>query len=157
MRKLVRLGCAALLTIGLSGTSFAGSIVDADGDGVPDTFDNCVNIDNGPLQATGSCNGQEDADLDGYGNPCNADWNSDGLVGGADFLAFSASFGSTPASGNWNPVVDSNCDNIIGGGDFLLFSAQFGGSFAIPGGSLYNASGLACRDSTNATAPCVAQ
>jgi hypothetical protein len=148
MRRVVVLGCAALLTIGLSSVSFAGSITDADSDGVPDSFDNCSAVANGPL--AGACDGQQDADLDGFGNACDADWNDDGIVGGGDFLEFSAAFGSTPVDANWQPLVDSNCDDVIGGADFLLFSAQF--STGVPGPS-----GLACADSTNATAPCVAQ
>jgi len=148
VRMMVTLGCAALLTIGISSVAMSGSIQDADGDGVPDQYDNCSAVTNGPL--AGACDGQQDFDLDGFGDSCDPDWNDDGIVGGADFLAFSAAFGSTPVAPNWNPHVDTNCDNIIGGGDFLVFSARF-----TPGVS--GPSGLACAASNNSTSPCVAE
>ena len=79
--------------------------------------------------------------MDGYGNACDADWDSDGFIGGTDFLLFSGAFGVFPiAPANVN--IDSDCDGYIGGSDFLLFSSQFGGSVG--------PSGLACAG----TVPC---
>ena len=48
-------------------------LVDSDGDGVPDVFDNCPNTAN-PDQA--------DRDHDGHGDACDHDSNNDGLVDG---------------------------------------------------------------------------
>lgn len=147
-RNLMILGCAMLLAMGLSFSSFAGSITDGDSDGVPDQYDNCSAVANGPL--LGGCAAQEDTDLDGYGNSCDADWDNDGgIIGGTDFLAFSAAFGATPVDVNWDAIVDSDCDAVIGGTDFLLFSAQFAGSVG--------PSGLACADPSIGAPSCVAQ
>lgn len=146
-RNLMVLGCALLLAVGLSFSSFAGSSVDTDSDGVPDQYDNCTTKANGPL--LGGCSAQEDTDQDGFGNSCDADWDDDGAVGGTDFAKFSAAFGSMPGDGNWNPLVDTDCDSAIGGTDFAVFSGNF------PPG-VNGPSGLACADSTNATAPCEA-
>ena len=54
----------------------AGPMEDFDGDRVPHEFDNCARRANGPLQASN----QVDTDLDGYGNPCDADYNNDPRV-----------------------------------------------------------------------------
>lgn len=125
MRNLVLLVCATALSLGLAVSGFAGSVADDDGDGVPNNFDNCVTTANGPL--AGACAAQQDANTNGYGNACEADWDQDGIVGGSDFIIFSGAFGSTPGDSNWAPQVDSDCDGVIGGSDFILFSGQFGG------------------------------
>jgi hypothetical protein len=123
-----------------SALAAAGSATgDSDADGVEDAFDNCVDRPN-PTQL--------DADLDGFGNACDADWNNDGMVAGADYLLFSSAFGSAQGDAHWNPVVDTDGDGTIGGSDFLLFSADFGRA---PGPS-----GLACADPTGASGPCTA-
>ena len=80
LRNLIVVGCAALLAIGLSFGTFAGSVPDGDGDGVPDQFDNCDTLPNGPLAQTDNCDGQEDGDLDGYGNPCDYDTTQGGFA-----------------------------------------------------------------------------
>lgn len=150
-RTLVVLGCAALLAMGLSTFTFAGSIPDVDGDGVPDQFDNCQVLDNGPLQATFSCNGQEDGNIggvglngpDGYGNPCDTDFNNDGATGLNDVsLVFAAaSVAST------NLIYDTNCDGAAGLNDVSKTFANASVA-AVPGPS-----GLACAG----TVPCIAQ
>ena len=136
MRVLFPLAYATLLTLCLAASVFAQSLPDTDGDGVVDLVDNCEAVANGPL--AGACSSQEDANANGYGNACEADWDQDGIVGSSDFLIFSASFGSVPGDPHWAPHVDSDCDGTIGGSDFLLFSSQFGDP---PGPS-----GLACAD-----------
>lgn len=145
-RNLITLGCAALLALGLSMGSFAGSITDADGDGVPDSFDNCVNTDNGPLQATGSCNGQEDGLIvDGFGRPCDTDTNDDGATGLDDVSATFAAAGVVST----NPTFDYNCDGAAGLDDVAKAFAD-AGVVATPGPS-----GLACAGV--GPYPCVAQ
>lgn len=145
MRNLLILGCAALLAIGLSFGSFAGSITDADSDGVPDNFDNCSTLANGPLATSpgGSCNGQEDGDLDGFGNPCDFDTNNDGAAG-LDDLGFGL---DNAAIVSTNPVFDFNCDGAMGLDD-LGALVDNSAIVAVPGPS-----GLACAG----TIPCVAQ
>lgn len=80
--NLLALACALMLAFGLSMGSFAGSIADADSDGVPDVHDNCSTVANGPL--AGACDSQQDLDADGYGNACDADFNNNGGVDLAD-------------------------------------------------------------------------
>lgn len=142
-RTLVVLGCAALLAMGLSTFTFAGSIQDADSDGVPDQYDNCDVLANGPLAQTFSCSSQLDGDLDGYGNPCDADVNNNGA---ADLGDVSAVFGAA-AIVSTDPVFDLNCN---GAADLSDVSITFGAAAAVlvPGPS-----GLACAG----TIPCVAQ
>jgi len=106
-RNLVVIGCSALLAFGLSFGSFAGSSPDGDSDGVPDAYDNCTTTPNGPLAGTGSCNSQEDANLDGYGNPCDADLNNDGATGLDDIAALLLQL-NQPGDG------DMNCDGAVG-------------------------------------------
>jgi hypothetical protein len=145
MRNLIVLSCAGLLTIGLSFSSFAGSVVDADSDGIPDSYDNCLGVANGPgaAAAVGFCDTQMDGDLDGYGNACDFDSNQDGNIL-ADDLGDVLS--------NWagaNPAVDHNCDGNVLADDLSLILSGWGGA---PGPS-----GLACADPTGATAPCIAE
>ena len=86
-------------------------LTDSDQDLIPDAYDNCLIVPN-PLQG--------DSDRDGYGNQCDADWNNDGNVGGADFLIFSQFFGSASAE------YDIDFDGLVGGTEFLLFSSMLG-------------------------------
>ena len=139
MRNLVVLGCATLIAFGLSMGSFAGSITDSDADGVPDSYDNCVSIPNGPLLATAGCGGQEDANLDGYGSPCDTDYNNDGATGLNDVSAALGQLGGT------DPEYDPNCDGATGLNDVSATLANLG--------SPVGPSGLACAG----TAPCVAE
>ena len=142
-RNLLLLGCAALLALSLLLGSIASSITDSDGDGVPDIYDNCITTANGPLASTNSCDAQEDADLDGYGNPCDFDANNDGAFGIDDGSGYidNAAIVST------NPVYDNNCDGATGMDD-LSDALDNMAIVAVPGPS-----GLACAG----TAPCVAE
>jgi hypothetical protein len=144
-RNLLAIGCAVLLAAGLSFGTFAGVAPDFDTDGVPDDWDNCWTVPNGPLAVTGGCL-QTDTDLDGYGNECDHDYDQDKFVGGTDFFYLSARFGTTPPSPTWDQNVDSDCDDFIGGTDFFSLSGAFGDPIG--------PSGLACADPTGATAPC---
>lgn len=121
-----------LLSVGFAMTASAGAVVDTDGDLVPDQFDNCSEDDNGPNNTSN----QIDANLDGYGNICDADYNNDGTINGGDFGAFVGAFNTL------NATVDLNGDGVVNGGDF----AGFVGMFNTPVGP----SGLACAG----TIPC---
>lgn len=131
--------CAALLSLG----TFAGSFTDQDGDGVPDAYDNCQMVPNGPLGSTGACNGQEDGDLDGYGNICDFDPLN---VGATGLDAVAATFGQA-AIVSTDPNFDYNCDGAIGLDDisFVFYASSI---VDTPGPS-----GLPCAGTT----PCVAQ
>ena len=142
-RNLIVIGCAALLAFGLSFGSFAGSSPDSDSDGVPDAFDNCTTVGNGPLAATGSCNAQEDYDLDGYGQPCDSDINNDGFNGLDDVNLMLGQLGNGDPSATGN----LNCDGLgTGLDDVNVALGLLGGA---PG-----ASGLACAGTGT---PCSAQ
>ena len=69
---------------------------DADGDLVPDQFDNCSTVRNGPNDPSR----QIDSDRDGYGNACDADYSvpsGDFLVTTGDFPVFINAFvGAVP-------------------------------------------------------------
>lgn len=103
---------------------------DTDGDGVPDDFDNCIDLPNG----FNDLSNQVDTDGDGFGNRCDPDLNQDGLIAGRDWSIFLSSLGTT------DPLTDLDGDGVIAGGDINIF-----GSFLNrpPGPS-----GLACADAT---------
>lgn len=143
-------GCALLLGMAMffafspgpggaqSGGGGAG-VGDVDDDGVPDEFDNCLDVPNGPLAGTGSCNAQEDHDLDGYGAPCDTDVNNDGVTALDEILGYIVVAGST------NPAYDFNCDGAVGiddYGDLINDIVVY---------DLVGPSGLSCAG----TAPCV--
>jgi hypothetical protein len=131
------LGCAGLLAIGLSITSFAGVDPDTDMDGVTDSNDNCSVYDNGPVQqhpSTPLCDAQEDGDADGYGNPCDTDYNGDSATGVNDVAASLAKVTSVST----DPEFDINCDGAAGVNDLSRTLADAG----IP--AVVGPSGLAC-------------
>ncbi len=144
MRNLFVLGCAGLLAIGLSVSSFAGGGTDTDGDGLVDTSDDCTVVPNGPALSTppGCWTGTEqlDGDQDGYGNPCDTDTNNDGATGLDDVAA---TFAEAAIVGT-NPVFDFNCDGAAGLDDVAAAFAD-ASVVANPGPS-----GLACAG----TIPC---
>ena len=134
--KLIALLSASTLV--LAYTVFAvAPLPDQDSDGVPDEWDNCLDIAN----AT-----QTDCDLDGYGNLCDADYDNDTVIGAGDFSILAASFQSNDGDANFNACVDCDDDGVIGAADFSCLAAGFQGS---PGPS-----GLDCADASGATIPC---
>jgi hypothetical protein len=118
--------------------SFAGSIADADSDGVPDAYDNCVIAGNGPM--AGSCNAQQDADADGLGNACDADFDQTGTVGSSDLIAV------LDAQNSNDPLYDIDCTGTVGSSD-LIFTLDAQNSNPGP-------SGLACADATSTAMDC---
>jgi hypothetical protein len=99
---------------------FLGS-ADADGDRVIDGADNCATAN--PTQY--------DADGDGFGNRCDADFDDSGVSAAADFFTFRQCFGQSVPTGG--PPQDLAClesdmdgDGVVDGADFVLFRAEFG-------------------------------
>jgi hypothetical protein len=143
IRRLVVLGCSGFLALGLAFATIAGTIVDADGDGVPDGSDNCDQLANGPMGATGACDGQEDGDLDGYGNACDYDVDNDLSTSLIDVAAVLDNFAVTST----DPIYDFDCD----GSTSLIDVAGTLDNFAVtaqPG-----TSGLPCAGTPVCTAP----
>lgn len=85
--------------------------VDTDGDGVPDSRDNCVATPN---------KDQLDTDGDGYGNACDADLNNDGFTNALDTAAFKSQLGKRGVPG------DLNGDGIVNALDTARFSKLLG-------------------------------
>jgi hypothetical protein len=111
---------------------------DEDGDGVPNTLDNCPTVAN-PGQEDGEGGGvgdgvgdacdnctlvantdQRDTNGDGFGNICDADFNGNGVVDPADFSLLKSLFGSSTS-----PNQDLNGNGVVDPGDFSLTKTLF--------------------------------
>ena len=55
-----------------------------------------------------------------------SDFDGDGVVNFADFLAFAGQFGARQGDGRYEAKYDLDSDGAVGFGDFLLFSSSFG-------------------------------
>ena len=91
--------------------------VDTDGDGVPDSSDNCTLVAN---------SGQQDTDADGYGNICDPDFNNDNVVNAADLAYMKLNFFSN------DPLADLNSDGFVNAADLSILKNMF---FQAPGPS----------------------
>ena len=105
--------CVGILGVAL--LSNADGEPDADLDGVPDSQDNCLLLPNGPLASTRNCDDQEDGDQDGYGNPCDTDYNNNGATDLRDLhdVFFLAAVVSTDSN------YDNNCNGAADGSDVV--------------------------------------
>jgi hypothetical protein len=136
--KLKLIMLVSLFAFGFALNANAGAVVDGDSDLDKDAFDNCSALANGPAQGSN----QVDADLDGYGNACDADYNNDLSITTLDFPTFLNAFtGATP-----NLATDHNGDGSTTTLDFSTFLAQFQGVAPL------GPSGLACA---GVSTPCV--
>ena len=54
------------------------------------------------------------------------DFNGDGTVGFADFIAFAEAFGSASTDEDFDPRFDLDGDGTVGFGDFVIFAKSFG-------------------------------
>lgn len=85
--------------------------VDSDGDGVPDSRDNCIAVPNPD---------QRDSDGDGYGDACDADVNNDGIVNSLDLAALRTAFGQRGPN-----RADLNGDGVVNTLDLALLRRLF--------------------------------
>ena len=90
---------------------------DIDGDGVNDDIDNCL-MDSNPLQI--------DADMDGYGNRCDADFNNDCATNSVDLGLFKAGFFGS------DPLLDLDGDGMVNSVDLGIVKTLY---FRAPGPS----------------------
>ena len=130
--KQFSMALVAIFAVGFAPMAMAGSIVDTDGDDVPDVFDNCTllkNSVNAQEAGTPLCDSQRDTDDDGFGNRCDADFDQSGDVQLNDFLDIITFLGSA------DPDHDLDCDNTVQLSDFLL-TIGFLGSAVGPAGPL---------------------
>ena len=112
----------SLLAFGFAMSANAGSIVDTDGDLIPDVFDNCTNVANGPSGDPLNPNlfDQVDTDGDGIGNMCDADYDNNNVVDTIDFGVFFTDF-----LAGTGVHTDANSDGNVDTIDFGSFFTQF--------------------------------
>jgi hypothetical protein len=91
---------------------------DADGDGAPDSADNCT------LTANPS---QLDANQDGYGNACDADLNNSGLVTTADFGILRSVLNQAAGSSATAAAADLNGSGTVTTADFGILRDRLNG------------------------------
>lgn len=94
-----------------------GAVADTDQDGIADTFDNCLGIEN---------SAQRDTDEDGFGNRCDADLNNDCQINFLDLAAIKDVFFST------DPDADFDGNAAV---DFLDLAIMKQSFFTAPGPS----------------------
>jgi hypothetical protein len=111
----------ALMIVGASLSTTAGSNPDADGDGIVDLVDNCTIIPN----SNNDQGYQDDCDFDGFGDKCDGDFTQDGNVNVPDFGIFSQSFKKPQSDPNYNTCADMTADGSVNVPDFSLFSQNF--------------------------------
>ena len=129
-----------LFAFGFAMSASAGAVTDTDGDLVPDQFDNCSAVANGPSQGSN----QVDSDLDGYGNRCDADYDNSLTTTALDFGTFLSTFGTNNLG-----ETDHDGSGTITALDFGIFLGKFS---APPGpGNAPGPSGLACAGTTPCT------
>jgi hypothetical protein len=119
-----------LFAFGYAMSAAAGAVTDTDADLVPDQFDNCRLVANGPNQGTNQ--------VDGYGNRCDTDYDNSLTTTTADFGAFLATFGTNNLG-----ETDHDGSGTITTADFGIFLGKFSATPGAPGPS-----GLACASGT---------
>ena len=98
-------------------TTFGCNGNDADGDGVCDDYDNCIEVANPD---------QEDTDDDYFGNRCDPDFDNDGLVSLKDWASLNRSFGYTRGDFEFKAVLDLDHNGAIGLSDLAIFKEFWG-------------------------------
>ena len=117
--SLAILALSLCLTVpGIAATASSGP--DSDGDGVPDSVDNCTYAPN-PNQL--------DTNNNGYGNLCDGDLNFDHFVNALDLGLFKQAYSSSPGANPhaiYDPDSDFNGDGLVNNTDKALFAGFFG-------------------------------
>lgn len=128
----------------LAAPALAGSVSDFDGDLVPDAYDNCLTVANGPNEVSN----QIDCEPDGFGDRCDADYDDNGATTTVDFSIFLQCFTSTftTVTPDVCACVDPDANGSTTTTDFTVFLGYFQNDNAPPGPS-----GLSCAG----TVPCV--
>ncbi len=90
---------------------------DSDGDGIPDSLDNCTSVYN--LD-------QLDADGDGYGNRCDGDLNNSGTVTAADLGLLRSVLGEPATLSPLTAAADLNGSGSVSTADFGMLRAMLG-------------------------------
>jgi hypothetical protein len=99
---------------------------DRDADGVPDAFDDCIFVPDGPAAPGPFALVQRDTNGDGYGNACDPDLNGDGIVNFIDLARMKNVFFRR------NPDADLNGVGLVSFADLARLKAFF---FKPPGPS----------------------
>ncbi len=148
--KLKLIMLVSVFALGLAFNANAGSVVDGDSDLVPDAFDNCSALANGPAEDSN----QVDSDVDGYGNACDADYTGPGanpspdtgdddfIITTLDFPVFVEGFTAIPSGSG---QTDHSGDGLTTTADFSTFLGQFQGTQSL-------GPGLACA---GVSVPCL--
>jgi hypothetical protein len=95
---------------------------DADGDGIPDSGDNCILVANGTLIPDAGGNIQLDTNGDGYGNICDGDLNNDGDTNTVDLNLYKLAHRTEPGDPNYNPDADFNGDGPVNSLDLIIYN-----------------------------------
>jgi hypothetical protein len=102
------------------------ALLDSDDDGVPDVADNCRLVANGTLIPDAGGNSQSDADSDGYGDICDADFNNNGVVDSNDASLLFNQFGNDSLDESFISAVDMNGNGAIDSNDASRLFSAFG-------------------------------
>ena len=116
---LLLTGLISITALLLSISASSALAQDADGDGVTDDFDNCIDRPNGPTIPDAGGFSQRDTDGDGIGNACDADLNGDGGVDFLDLGSLASVFFTS------NPNADFNGDGSVDFGDLGRMAVLF--------------------------------
>jgi hypothetical protein len=111
-RRVPPWGRRLLLLVAFSAPAVA--YVDDDSDRVQQADDNCLNSANSD---------QADVDLDGFGNPCDADCTGDAFVGGPDFVRLGMEFGTTATLIHPSLALATSTAMVLSAARTLLSSA----------------------------------
>ena len=120
---------AGLLVAGLVGfapVAIAGVCNDADDDGVCDWADNCTETPNPDQLNTNAGDNEVDANMDFFGNACDADIDNNGVVGWTDRRMLKNASFTRVGDPNYDPDCDFDGDGVIGLPDWNRFRAMNG-------------------------------
>lgn len=107
-----------LAVIALTSTTFVSAQgADADGDGIPDSQDNCTNASNPD---------QLDADGDAYGNRCDGDLNNSGTVTAADLGLLRSVLGEPATNSPLTAAADLNGTGMVTTADYAMVRGALG-------------------------------